>query len=220
MKGILPLYNKFIRALRADSKDIAHLQALGRIEEYLTKRFALTIYRESNHCVFPLTNLGNSGEPKIDIALLEGDFTDSVFSHGAYKTDACIRAFVEVKYLRNRHRIGSSAEDEIATTLKGLKAQLGRFKKSKHAGYAVDLRGGRKDIYGVVFASYLRTSTETDGAEAFRGRILDCARQEGFWWHDYEKPYLRPVYTGEKIMILNRVFYASLYHGIWRLGKP
>lgn len=221
MEGILPLYNKFIRAVRINRKEIARLQALGRLEEYLTKRFALTIYRESRFVVLPLTNLGNRGEPKIDVALLEGDLSKSVLKQGAYKKDARIRGFIELKYLRNRHRIGSRAEDEITTTLKDLKRQLSVVcNMSAHAGYRVALRSRRKDIYAVVFGSYLRASGEEDGEVEFKERILEHARAQGFWWHDYKRPYLRPIYSGEKITILKRQFYASLYHGIWRLAGP
>jgi hypothetical protein len=219
MNGLIPLYSKFIRALRINRKEIARLQALGRLEEYFTKRFALTIYRESQFTILPLTNLGDRDEPKIDVVLLEGDLSKSVLKQGAYKKDARVRGFIELKYLRNRHRIGSRAEDEITTVLKDLKRQLSVVcNMPKHAGYRVALRSRRKDIYGVVFASYLRASDEEDGEAQFTQRILKCARDQGFWWHDYERPYLRPIYTAEKIMILNRQFYASLYHGIWRLG--
>lgn len=219
-KGILSLYQQFILDLRKDWKELARLQALGRLEEYFTKRFANTIYLKSDMSVLPLTNLGKSGEPKIDIALLEGDFSEVDFRHRTYKEKAKISAFVEMKYLRNRHRLGPNASDELTTTLKDLKRQLGIFNKHEHAGYKVELRGKRKDIYGVVFASHLRAQGEDDDKAKFKKRILDCAKEQGFWWHDLKRPYLLPVFTDKKILILRREFYASLYHGIWRLGEP
>jgi len=119
-KGIIGLYYDFRHQLYAQRKKIAVLQCLGKLEEYLTKEFANFIYVKSDMSILPLTNLGRKGEQKIDISLLEGDFSNEVC-----KDNARIRAFVEVKYLRNLHRVGpGSAEDEIRATLRHLHRQL------------------------------------------------------------------------------------------------
>lgn len=121
MKGIIGLYYGFRKHLLKERKKLAVLQCLGRLEEYMTKEFASFIYIQSDRSILPLTNLGSEGEQKIDIALLEGDFSEAIS-----KDNAKIRAFVEVKFLRNLHRVGpGKAEDEIRSNLTNLRRNYG-----------------------------------------------------------------------------------------------
>ena len=169
-KGTTRLYYDFLHHLFARRRKIAVLQCLGRLGEYLTKEFATLSMSNRSHS--PAHESRQPGEQKIDISLLEGNF-----SNGISKDNARIRAFVEIKYLRNLHRAGPhSAEDEIRTTLVDLKRQLWQFDKPEHAGYQVQLRGRRRDIwrrdiYGMVFASYLHDRTEEEAHERFLKRI-------------------------------------------------
>jgi hypothetical protein len=141
-------------------------------------------------------------------------------SNGIRKDKARIRAFVEVKYLRNLHRVGpGSAEDEIRVTLVDLRRQLRQFDKSEHAGYRVDLRGRRKDICGMVFASYIHDQGHENEHRHFLKRINHCGLDLGLQYHDLPCPALREAYSDQRVVILRREMKASLYVGLWRLGK-
>jgi len=211
LKGIINLYYGFRHHLYARRRKIGVLQRLGRLEEYLTKEFAGFVYVESKMSILPLTNLGVQGEQKIDISLLEGDF-----SKGITKQKARIRAFVEVKYLRNLHRVGPhSAEDEIRATLVDLHRQLRQFDKGEHAGYQVELRGRRKDIYGMVFASYVHDAEKDNDERRFLKRINQCGLDLGFRYHDLPSPALRKAYSEQRVVILRREMRASLHVGLW-----
>jgi len=127
---------------------------------------------------------------------------------------------VEVKYLRNLHRVGpGSAEDEIRATLRDLHRQLRQFDKGEHAGYKVDLRGRRKDIYGMVFASYVHDEGRENEHRDFVKCINHCGLDLGLQYHDLPCPALREAYSDQRVVILRREMKASLYVGLWRLGK-
>jgi len=166
MKGIDRLYNAFKKSLRENPEKVAPLQVVSRLEEYLTKEFCSVIFLKSKLAILPLTSPGQRADRrKIDMALLEGDLSEALDKRTAksQRDKLVIRAFVEVKYVRNRHRFGySDAQDEIHPILRNLSEQLGRFDLSQYAGYRVDFRGHRKDIYGLVLASYVRRRHEED----------------------------------------------------------
>jgi len=85
-------------------------------------------------------------ERKIDISLLRGKKANSPVIYG----------LIEVKYLRNKHRISDSdATDEIYLSLKSLHEQIGSFNSASLGGYDVRLSALSKNIYGLVFASYV-----------------------------------------------------------------
>jgi hypothetical protein len=188
MQGIDKLYNEFKLSLKAHRKKVAPLQVVSRLEEYLTKEFCSVISLKSNMAILPLTSPGQRADNrKIDMALLEGDLSGALDRQTAksQRDKLVIRAFIEVKYLRNRHRFEySDARDENDSTLKNLRKQLGRFDLSEYAGYRVDLRGHRKDIYGLVLASYVRRSHEDDDHRVFVQKVKECGRKHKLRYWD------------------------------------
>ncbi len=222
MKGIDRLYGAFKASLRANPKQFAPLQVVSRLEEYLTKEFCSVIFLKSDRAILPLTSPGQRADNrKIDMAFLEGDLSKALDKPTAksQRDKLVIRAFVEVKYLRNRHRFGySDAQDEIQPTLKNLSKQLGKFDLTEYAGYRVDLRGRRKDIYGLVLASYVRRRHENDDHRVFVRRITKCGREHGLRHWDLPNPQLDLVYANEPVTILRGEYNASLYAGLWRLA--
>jgi len=84
----------------------------------------------------------------------------------ANKKDATIFGLIEAKYLRNIHRWEiekkknrnenkQNAMDEINEIRKSLIDQLHRFDESRHGDYRVKLNSETKEIYGLIFASYI-----------------------------------------------------------------
>jgi len=105
MKGIDRLYSAFKKSLRVNPKRVASLQVVSRLEEYLTKEFCSVIFLKSEMAILPLTSPGKRADRrKIDLALLEGDLSEALDKRTAkiQRDKLVIRAFVEVKYLRNR----------------------------------------------------------------------------------------------------------------------
>jgi hypothetical protein len=221
MKGVGRLYSEFRHSLATDRKLITPLQIVSRLEEYLTKRFCSVVFTASEMTILPLTSPGQRVDGrKIDIALLEGDLSHALDKKAAkrHRDELSIRAFVEVKYLRNRHRFGfGDATDEIQPTLQNLRDQLGAFNLEHYAGYSVNLRGHRRDIYGLVLASCVQRSHEDDGNTAFIRKVNRCARLHQLSYYDLKYPQLDPAYENEAVTILGGHFKASLYTGLWRL---
>ncbi len=222
MKGIDRLYNAFKRSLRANRKKVAPLQVVSRLEEYLTKEFCSVIFSKSNMAILPLTSPGQRADRrKIDMALLEGDLSKALDKRTpkSQRDKLVIRAFIEVKYLCNRHKFGySDAQDDFHPILRNLSQQLGRFDLGEYAGYRVDLRGHRKDIYGLVLASYVRRRHEDDDQKVFVRRVRNCGSQHGLRHWDLPDPQLDLVYANVPVTILRGEFNASLYAGLWRLA--
>jgi hypothetical protein len=222
MKGIDRLYSAFKKSLRVNPKRVASLQVVSRLEEYLTKEFCSVIFLKSEMAILPLTSPGKRADRrKIDLALLEGDLSEALDKRTAksQRDKLVIRAFAEVKYLRNRHRFGySNAKDEIHPILSNLSKQLGRFDLGEYAGYRVNLRGHRKDIYGLVLVSHVRRRHEDDDQKAFVRWVRQCGSQHGLRHWDLPEPQLDLVYANEPVTILRGKFNASLYAGLWRLA--
>jgi hypothetical protein len=221
MRGIGKLYDSFKRSLRANRRKIAPLQVVSRLEEYLTKEFCSVVFLKSKMTILPLTSPGiRADNRKIDMAFLEGDLSKALDRQTAKneRSKLVIRSFIEVKYLRNRHRFGySDATDEIHQTLKNLRDQLGTFDLEEYAGYRVDLRGRWKDIYGLILASYVRRRHETDKKTAFVRTVNKCGRRHCLTYFDMQYPQLDLAYANEPVTILGGDFNASLYVGLWRL---
>lgn len=209
--GVIDLYYSFLKYLKGKREEIAPLQLTGKIEDYLVKEFIYHIYNISKGNVFALTNLGNKRERKIDICLLKGNAKNPI-----------IYGMIEVKYLRNRHRLSHhDATDEIYQSLYSLSQQIAPFSRKEHGGYKVKLSAKSKNIYGIVFASYV---TETYGdkerkEEFYNKKILKKAEKLGFRYHDLKKPYFRPIFEDVSIDVLNEKYYITLKAGLWNRRK-
>ena len=198
------------KCLRENRAKIAPLQVVSRLEEYLTKEFCSLIITKSGMKILPLTSPGLSKDKRrIDLALLEGDLSKARNLETAkrFRSKLLIRGFLEVKYLRNRHRFGySDAQDEIRPTLKDLHRQLGQFQSGNTPAIASTYGDAGKDIYGLVFASHARREDElraadgptiADDRKSFLEKIKKCARKEGL-------RILRPVRTAARCRIRGR----------------
>jgi len=209
--GVTKFFYGFLKHLGKERNKIASLQLSGRLEDSLVHEFIYYVYSSSKGSRFAFTNLGKANEQKVDI----------VITSGSYEKKS-IRAMIEAKYLRNRHRFSkSNAEDEIATTLRSLKKQLHKFEESEHAGLTVKLSSNRQDIYGLVFASYVSFNQENlqDDKERFFSKCLSEASKLGFRYHDLDKPYWRTAFEDEKVKALKTSLSISLRAGLWRLSS-
>lgn len=221
MKGVAPLYRAFRKPLEARKKQLAQLQLLGRLEDYLTKEFAAVILEQSKGTVLPLINVGKKLDARrIDIALAEGDLSAALNKKSAQGHKPKIKGFIELKYIRNRHRWGySDAQDETGMTFRSLQSQLGQMHLSEYAGYKVDLRSGKRDIYGLVFASYVRRSHVPDGNDTFVRNVVRTAKRHQFLTNNMKAPRLSTVYSEVPAKVLGADFRCSLYAGLWRLDE-
>lgn len=212
-KGILKIYDSYKDKLRKKRAELAVLQLTGKLEDRLTKEFASSIYSESAGALIALSNVGKRGEQKIDLAVLQGDLSKDI-----NQENPKILAFIEAKYLRNAHKLCmGNAQDELAGALKDLKRQLWCFDKTTQGGFRVKLSGGRKDIYGLVFASYVRPDDKVNEEHAFLKRIRRLADNFKFTFNDFPSyPWLQCVYKDEPVSVLKRKFRVSLRVGLWR----
>jgi hypothetical protein len=207
-KGVFDLYLGYIRHLSSRSQFIAPLQLTGRLEYYLVHEFIGHAFQASGGQLLGKTNLGNKGEPKIDIAFVEGSSPES----------ERVSILVEAKYLQNAHRTSSidDALDEISTTLKGLSSQLYRFTRVTQGTIPVRLRSLNKEVYGLVFASYTKPTSEKQDKEEFYRDIIRKATTYGFRYHDLPTPRLHPVYDDVEVRALGTLFRVSLRSALWR----
>lgn len=214
-RSILRIYDSCLDRLRKNRAQLAMLQLTGRLEDYLTKEFATCVYVKSGGALIALSNVGLSRnhEQKIDLAILDGDFSKKID-----RKNATVRSPVEAKYLQNTHKIClGNAKDELSVTLKDLKRQLWSFRKRTQGGFPVALAGRRKDIYGLVFASYVRSENDIDKEDEFLRRIRFLARQHALTYNDFKDyPMLTPVYERVRVKALKRDFRVSLRAGLWR----
>jgi hypothetical protein len=216
--GVVALYREYREYLKQQKQQIAPLQLLGRIEDYLTKEFAGVILRSQESSVLPVLNVGKKKEERrIDLALVKGDLSD-----GVNKKELTVWGLVEVKYLRNRHRFGkANAEDEHEPTLRSLHKQLRRLESTdSYADYAMKLRSGKRDTYGIVFASFVDRENEEDGAvngDQFRHKIIQKAKAHGFRTSNFKTPRFYPLYEDYPVTLLGGKYRVSLHIGLWRL---
>lgn len=211
--GITQLYYKFVGHLRSRTEFIAPLQLTGRLEDYLVHEFIGYSFGESGGKLLGLSNLGNRGEQKIDVAFVQGDSPDS----------PVIIGLVEAKYLRNAHRFSpiDSAKDEVATTLKDFQRQVRGFKLDVHARIPVHLRSRNAEVYGLIFVSYTKPATQSrprDKEEFFKF-VKKRAGELGFRFLDYETPHLNKVYEDKRVDALGMQYLVSLRTGLWRAGR-
>lgn len=210
-RGVFELYLGYIRHLRDRKLFIAPLQLTGRLEYYLVHEFIGHVFQASGGKLLGKANLGNRGEPKIDIAFVEGASPES----------EKVTILVEAKYLQNAHRTSSidDAKDEIATTLKDLARQLYKFTRATQGTLPVRLRSVNKEVYGLVFASYTKPTGAQDGKEDFYKDIGRKSATYGFRYHDLPTPWLHPVYDDVEVNTLGTRFRVTLRAGLWRARK-
>jgi hypothetical protein len=217
MIGVVPHYKKFRASLAKRKSEVAKLQLLGRLEDYLAKEFASSVLRQSKSQTLPLLNIGQAADGRrIDVLLIAGDISDS-FDKKLLR----VWGFVEMKYLRNKHRLSDGnrgAEDEHGEVFKSLHKQLARLKVERFAGYPVRLRGGKGDTYGMIFASYVHRVAEKHEPDRFLGKIVAIASRHGFQTHNFKTPRLYSVYENVPVTVLGGRFAVSLYSGLWRVA--
>jgi len=207
MAGITNVYYSFLKYLKGNDRKIATLQLTGRIEDFFVKEFVYYFTRFSKGKSFALVNIGNKKQQKIDLCLIKGNSIEKAEVFG----------MIEAKYLRNIHRLwlDADATDEIGTVLDDLHRQLHTFEKTSHGGHNVNLFSKTRDIYGLVFASYVSKQKNDSGKKEFYSYILEKASDK-FRYHDLPKPYFRPVFDDVQISVLNTTFYVTLKAGLWK----
>ncbi len=206
MNSVIELYYSFLDYLKNKKERIAMLQLAGKIEDYLVREFTYHVYCTSGGNVFALPNLGKKDENRIDICLLKGQLDDPI-----------IYGMIEVKYITNNHKfLDHGADDEISPTLKNLYKQLKYKPPDQHGGYRVDLSAKSKNIYGLVFASYVTKDNNTERKKKFYDKILKTA-EKYFRYYDLAKPYFRQIFDDVCINALGARYYVSLKAGLWRV---
>ena len=220
-KSVEQLFDSFRTELRQGRRQYAPLQLTGRIEDYLVKEFAFHIFRQTRGEWLPLVNVGKSGEQKVDIAILEGDLHGCApgTSGDVTRGKVALRALIEAKYLGNMSRIClGDAWDETAKTLKSLAKQAHPYKKKTHGGFRVRLNRNTRNIYGLVFASFV-SFPAIDSAEekAFYRDVSEKAQKLRLRYFDLPgKAWLKECYLREPVKALGTTFYVSLRAGLWR----
>jgi hypothetical protein len=190
------------------------------MEDMLVKEFAYHIWGESRGSRFPMTNVGNRGEQRFDIAVLRGRVGETKEES---ESSCKLCTLVEAKYLQRRHRAWEfNANDETRTSLKALRHQLRKFKSHKHYGFDVRLQAHNREVYGLIIASYVATSPSVgpkraSEREAFFDGILQDAEAKGFRYVDHPQPYFDNVYDDVEVALLKGKRYCSLRAGLWRL---
>lgn len=207
--GIIRYYYDFLKQMQVNKSKYAFLQLCGKIEEYLVKEFISYIFIASKGERFALQNIGLKGEKKIDIVIVNGNIDED---------DLNIEAAVEAKYLRNCHRynVNNSAKDEISTALKELKNQTGKLLKDDHGGYGIHLHSKTKEIYGLVFSSFVSNIKDDPKKKIYYQSILDSEQCNIFRYHDLEKPYFRRIYDDVDVKVLDSTRFVTLRAGLWK----
>jgi hypothetical protein len=217
-RGISPTYYSFLMYVRKNSLKFAFLQLAGRMEDMLVKEFAYHIWHGSQGSRYPMTNVGNKGEQKFDIAVLRGRLREKKKDS---ESSCKVCTLVEAKYVQRRHRAWEfSANDETRSSLKGLQRQLGEFKSDKQYGFPVQLQARNSDIYGLVIASHVATEPSrgpkrTSEKEDFFGDVLQSAKE--FRYLDFPNARFDKVYDDVEVTLLNGKRYCSLRAGLWKL---
>ena len=209
-KPIIELYVGFTSYLNNERSFIAPLQLTGRLEDYLVKEFIGYTYDKTKGNLLGLTNLGKKRDrSKFDIAFI-------TTSSGSEE----IMGLIEAKYLRNVHRYytDNSAQDEIATTLKGLLKQINVELSPKHSDYQVNLQPRDAGIFGLVFASYVEEK-KPNRKEEFYNRIRNRAEKLGFLNYDLTTPKLDVAYENFDINSIDKTFSVTLMTGLWQISK-
>jgi hypothetical protein len=215
------LFDSFRAKLKEGRLHYAPLQLTGRIEDYLVKEFAFHIFRQTRGEWLPLVNVGKSGEQKVDIAILEGNLHGCAVgtSGDVIRGKAAVRALIEAKYLRNTSRIClGDAADETTETLKSLAKQAHPYKKKTHGRFRVRLNRNTRNIYGLVFASFVSfPATDSAKEKHFYRDVSEKAQKLRLRYFDLPgKAWLKECYLREPVKALGTTFYVSLRAGLWR----
>ena len=220
-QGILPLYREFKEHLKQQSKRIAPLQVISKLEEYLTKEFVSVAIHSKQKPMLPITNIGSRlAGRRIDILLADGDLNKIKENP---KDKPIVRAMIEAKYLRNRHRFGShSAMDEISATLKSLNNQLGD--KGGDLDYEFIPWAPDGSIYGLVFFSVVHYAhEEKEIAGVKNNKIEDVLKKSETTFSNFNdnnrRPMLKKVYEEKNVKVLKCEYNVQLWMGLWRLKK-
>jgi hypothetical protein len=208
--GITQLFYGFREYLGRPSvrRRVAAVQLAGRAEDYLVKEFVHYVAAETGGRRFCEVNLGRRGQQRVDVVLTK------VQGHKEVS-----EAFVEAKFVRNRHRRGGhplGALDELGSTLGSLRAQLRLAPRRTHGSHSVALRARTAKVYGLVFASYAHRADEDDASVKFFPRILEEAHRRGLRYHDLPKPYFRTAFEDQPVAVLGHKWLVSLRLGLWR----
>ena len=211
-RGITQLFYGFRKYLDRPGvrRRIATIQLSGRAEDYLVKEFVYFVAQKTGGSRFCEVNSGRSNQPKIGIVLLK------TLQDGSEVTEA----FVEAKFIRNRHRRGDKAMgavDELSTTLSDLHRQLCFVPRGTQGKHRVRLRSKTTGVYGLVFVSYARHSDEQDESRQYFKKVLNDAASRGLKYHDLPKPYLRTVFSEEPVKVMGSRWYVTLCMGLWRI---
>ncbi len=208
---ITEIYDSFLQALSDKSESIAPLQLTGRLEDYLVHEFIAHVYKETQGELLGLSNLGNRGEQKYDVAFVKNN------SMGEREI---VSAF-EAKYIRNAHRLREKedATDEITTTLRSLSNQLKDIIQAAHGDCLVARETVGTNVYGLVFAS-CRKSSPGDGSKRdfFDKKILGKAKEMGFtsYGSNGGDPIFNRVYEDVEVPAVGRKYYLTLRVGLWQ----
>ncbi|WMT45415.1 MAG: hypothetical protein RE469_04275 [Cuniculiplasma divulgatum] len=207
-------YNRFLRHLSNKSGSLAPLQLTGLLEDYLVHEFIVHVYKETRGEILGITNLGNKGERKYDIAFIKNNLMGN---------REIVSAF-EAKYITNAHKLRKEEDaiDNIGTTLKSLSKQLKNVITNKHGGYPVVQEAVGSKLYGLVFAS-CRKSSPGNGTKSnfFDNQILDRAKKMGFtrYGSNEDEPIFNDVYEDIEVRAVGYKYYLTLKVGLWQSSE-
>lgn len=102
--GVTQLFYGFRGYLARPSvrRRVAAVQLTGRVEDYLVKEFVYYVAAETRGRRFCEVNSGRHGQQKVDIVLLKLRGGNEISE-----------AFVEAKFVRNRHRRSGDPKDAL-----------------------------------------------------------------------------------------------------------
>ena len=98
--------------------------------------------------------------------------------------------------------------------MKDLKRQLRVCEESHHGKYVVNLLSTAKNIYGLVFASYVSEEKDEKEKEGFYQRVLKEA-SDNFRYYDLNKPYFNAIFDDAEVKVLESTYYITLRAGLW-----
>ena len=198
-------FEGYLKYLNNNRERISYFQLIGKIEDFLVKKFCYFIYTESNGEYAAVVNLGNTKkkEKRIDICIITGQNLNEIE----------IVALIEVKYFRNWHRfLPYDAKDNIRTLLKGFNKQIYSVEKDTHGWFKVNSNVNR--VNAIAFASFVSYEKNDNNKEDYYTRILNVAR-EVFASNIISRFNFKKVYEDTEIIFFNKKIYITLRAGLW-----